>query len=118
MPRDPTPRPSLGIVVGTLLLEGQPSEGQTMYLVKVIKPEGDNTLGVAALDPVNDPRVDSDGLGYFLFLDVEPARYGLGILSPGGPVLIRGDDGREIIVTVEAGETVALGDVHIVPFGQ
>ena len=89
-----------------------------MYLAKVIKPEGENTLGVAALDPVHDPRVESDEFGYFAFTDVEPGRYGLGIMSPGGPVLIRGEDGREILATVEAGETVSLGNVHIVPFGQ
>ncbi len=118
LPRNHTPKPSLGVVVGTLWIGEEPAGGQTMYLAEVIQPQGDSSMGVAALDPVNDPRVESDASGYFVFLDVEPGQYGLGIMSPGGPVLVRGDDSREILANVEAGKTVALGDVHIVPFGQ
>jgi len=89
-----------------------------MYLAAVIRPEGENTIGVAALDPVNDPRVETDASGFFVFLDVTPGQYGLGIMSPVGPVLIRGADGREIIAEVQAGQITDLGTVRIVPFTQ
>ena len=107
------------MVQGTLVLDGQPpAESHMMYLARVIKPQGDDSLGVAALDPVNDPRAEPDASGYFVFLDVPPGQYGLGIMSPSGPVLIRGEDGSEILITVQAGRSVDLGDIHIVPFGQ
>jgi hypothetical protein len=115
-PLDLTPPPDLGIVVGALSLEGQPAPGHTMYLAAVISSgEG---MEMAALDPANDPRAESDGAGYFVFLDVPPGRYGLGISSPVGPLLIRGADGDEIIAEVLAGQVTDLGTVRIVPFGE
>ncbi len=114
--RDNTPQPGLGIVEGMLTLDGKPAAGQVMYLAAIIRQEGES-MGVAALDPANDPRVESDTTGYFVFLDVEPQRYALGILSPGGPVLIQ-RDGVEIIAEVQAGQVTSLGTVQIVPFTQ
>lgn len=116
LPHDNTPQPGLGIVEGMLTLGGEPAAGQVMYLAAIIRPEGEG-MGIAALDPANDPRVESDATGYFVFLDVEPQRYALGIMSPGGPVLIQ-QDGAEIIAEVEAGQVIDLGTVQIVPFSQ
>jgi len=117
LPRDATPQPDLGIVQGLLSMDGEPAAGRMMYLAKVIRPGGES-VGMAALDPVNDPRVESDRSGYFGFLDVPPGEYALGINSPIGPVLIRGADGREIIVEVQAGQTFDLETVQIVPFTE
>jgi hypothetical protein len=115
LPRDNTPQPDLGIVEGMLTLNGEPAAGRVMYLAAIIRPEGEEGMGVAALDPANDPRVETDATGYFVFLDVEPERYALGILSPGGPVLIQ-QGGAEIIAEVRAGQVTDLGTVQIVPF--
>lgn len=115
LPRDNTPQPGLGIVQGMLTMNGEPAAGQVMYLATIIRPEGEEGMGVAALDAANDPRVESDATGYFVFLDVEPQRYALGILSPGGPVLIQ-QGGAEIIAEVQAGQVTDLGTVKIVPF--
>ena len=117
LPRDVTPLPDLGIVQGLLSMDGEPAAGRMMYLAKVIRP-GDESVGMAALDPVNDPRVESDRSGYFCFLDVLPGEYALGINSPIGPVLIRGADEREIVVEVRAGQTSDLETVRIVPFAK
>jgi hypothetical protein len=116
LPRDHTPQPDLGIVYGMLSMQGQPAVGQVLYLASIIHTEAE--LEVAALDPVQDPRAESDASGYFAFLDVQPGRYALGIGSPGGPVLIRGEDGDEIIAEVQAGQSTDLGTIKIVPFGQ
>ena len=117
LPRDNTPQPDLGIVQGMLSLEGEPAAGHMLYLAAIIVPEGD-AMGVAALDPVNDPRVESDATGYFVFLDVAPGRYALGINSPAGPILIRGGDSKEIIAQVVAGQVTDLGTVRIVSFTE
>ena len=116
LPRDHTPSPDLGIVQGELELEGEPAAERTMYLAPLVSTGGE--MEVAALDPVTDPRAESDASGYFVFLDVEPGRYALGINSPIGPVLIRGDDGGEILAEVEGGQITDLGVVQIVSFNE
>lgn len=115
-PVELTPAPGLGIVKGVLLLEGEPAAERTMYLAALIA-SGEN-MEVAALNPVEDDRAESDTSGTFVFVDVEPGRYALGINSPIGPVLIRGEDGMEILAEVEAGQVVDLGEVWIVPFAE
>jgi len=113
--RDPTPKPDLGAVRGILLLNGKPAGGHVLYLATIIRLESEG-MGIAALDPARDPRAESDASGYFVFLDVAPGRYALGIMSPVGPVLINGTDGKEILAEVQAGQVLDLGDVKIVPF--
>lgn len=115
LPRDAAPKADLGIVSGTLTQNGQPAGGHMMYLAGVIhSSEG---FDVAALDAVNDPRIESDASGYFAFLDVKPGTYALGILSPVGPVLFQ-RDGAEIVIEVQAGQILDLGPIKIVPFVQ
>jgi hypothetical protein len=75
-------------------------------------------MDVAALDPVNDPRAEPDATGTFVFVDVAPGHYALGMDSPFGPVVILGEDGDAIEAEVEAGQVTDLGSVRIVPFGQ
>ena len=113
-PLDLTPAPGTGLVQGLLLLEGKPAPERTLYLAPLIA--SGEEMEIAALDPVEDDRAESDGSGVFVFVDVEPGRYALGINSPIGPVLIRGDDGDEIVAEVVAGEIVDLEVVRIVPF--
>ena len=115
LPRDHTPLPDSGVVHGMLLVDDEPAVERVMYLASVINTGGDG-MGVAELDPVTAPRAESDASGYFVFLDVAPGQYALGINSPIGAVLIRGVDGQEIIAEVQAGETLDLGTVQIVPF--
>jgi hypothetical protein len=74
-------------------------------------------MEVASLDPAQDPRTETDASGYFAFLDVQPGRYALGIASPGGPVLFQ-QDGDEIIAEVQAGQSIDLGTIGFVPFGE
>jgi hypothetical protein len=111
--RDHTPKPDLGIVEGLLSLNGQPAPEFVLYLAPIIATREE--MEIASLDAVTDPRAQTDGSGYFAFVDVSPGRYALGIASPAGPVLIR-IDGLEIIAEVEAGEITDLSIVPIKPF--
>lgn len=117
--RNPTPEPETGNVQGILTMNRKPAQGRTLYLAKLIhSASGDTGIGgVAALDPVNDPRAESDMSGYFVFLNVPPGKYALGTNSPIGPVLIN-RDGEEIYAEVEAGEVTDIGKIVIVPFDQ
>jgi len=116
LPRDHTPQPGLGIVQGILVINGEPAVGRVLYLAPIIQPSGEG-MGVAALDPVADPRATSDASGYFVFLDVQPGQYALGINSPIGPVLIN-QSGEEILTQVQADQVADLGNVPIVPFHE
>jgi hypothetical protein len=113
---DLTPAPGTGLVQGLLLLDGEPAAERTLYLAPLIASGAE--LEIVALDPVEDDRAESDASGAFLFVDVEPGRYALGINSPIGPVLIRAGDGDEIVAEVVAGEIVDLDVVVIVPFSE
>jgi hypothetical protein len=110
----PTSDPTLGTVQGTLLVDGQPPDQDTLYLAEVVASgEG---IGVAALDPARAPRAHPDAAGDFTFYNVPPGSYSLSILSPVGPVLIRTEDDTEITVEVEAGETSDLGVIDVPSF--
>ena len=115
--RNPTPEPGSGTVQGVLTMHAKPAAGRILYLAAVIQTAGEGIGGVAALDPVNDPRAESDASGYFVFLNVPPGRYALGINSPVGPVLIN-QKGREIMTEVQADQIADLETVQIVPFAQ
>ncbi len=111
-----TPKPGQGLVRGLLYLGDQPAPERVLYLASIISSGGD--VEIAALDAVSDPRTETDGAGRFVFLDIAPGRYALGINSPVGPVLIRGADGDEITAEVTADQIVDLGTVTIVSFNE
>jgi hypothetical protein len=90
---------------------GAPASDQTLYLARLIKgAEGE--LELAALDPTVAPRAKSDEQGAFIFIDVPPMTYALGLATPLGPMLVQ-IDGKEIVFTVEAGQTLELDSIPI-----
>jgi len=98
-------------------MQGQPASGHVVYLAEVIRQEGEG-MGLAALDAVTAPRAESDASGYFVFLDVPPARYALGILGPSGPLMVLQASGKEILTQVEPGQIYDLGEIQLTPFVQ
>lgn len=112
--REQTPQLGKGNVEGELVINGGPATNHVLYLASVIKASEDS-IGVAALDPVHDPRTESDSSGYFVFLDVPPGQYVLGINSPVGPILIN-RNGKEIKAQVEENDIFDLGTIEIIPF--
>ena len=98
-------------------MTGEPAAGRLVYLAAIIHREGEG-MGVAALDVSTAPQAESDALGYFVFLNVPPANYALGILGPTGPLLILQATGKEILITVDAGQVYELGEIQLTPFAQ
>ena len=113
--RDPTPVPGRGNVQGVLTIDGKPVAGRTLYLASIVDVDSPEMSGVASLDAVTAPRAESDRSGYFCFLDVQPAKYALGIDSPIGPVLIK-RGASEIVAKVKENKITDLGEVKIVAF--
>ncbi|MBN1317884.1 MAG: hypothetical protein JXA42_20535 [Anaerolineales bacterium] len=114
IPQDQTPQPDTGNVQGELVISGGPATSRVLYLAKVIKA-GADSMGVASLDPIRDPRAESDSAGFFVFLNVVPGQYVLGINSPAGPILIN-RNGKEIKAEVKPNEILDLGKIEIIPF--
>jgi hypothetical protein len=112
----PTPAPGKGIVIGVLLRDnlGLPLEAMTktrLYLGPVKTTTGGERFvsHSANVDPVTFTGED----GTFIFTDIEPGSYGLIVATPISSVLMRHhDSGEEVVFTVEAGETVDLGELH------
>jgi hypothetical protein len=110
----PTSLPTMGTVRGIVLYQATnaPAPDQTLYLARLIKSTTGGELELAALDPAVAPRAVSDGQGSFIFTDVPPDTYALGLATALGPVLIQ-TGGKEMVFAVEAGKTIELGSVHI-----
>ncbi len=114
LPPDLTPKPDLGLAQGTLKIDGVLAPGETLYLAPMVATG--ESMGVAGLNTDSDPRAATDETGTFTFLDVPPGQYALAVISPFGPVVIKGPDGKEIVIDVEAGELTELGAIAISAF--
>lgn len=110
----PTPKPDLSLVQGTLRMDGMLAPDQTLYLVPIMV--ADEEMSVAGLNTATDPRAGTDETGTFTFLDVPPGSYALAIMSPVGPVVIRGADDREIVIEARAGELTELDEISMPAF--
>jgi hypothetical protein len=114
LPPNLTPKPDWGLVQGTLTIEDTLAQRETLYLAPMVA--SGESMGVAGLNTDTDPRAATDGTGTFTFVDVPPGQYALAIISPFGPVVINGPDGKEIVVQVQAGDLTELGVIDITAF--
>lgn len=108
----PTMDPQLGYASGRLLLNNKPVNGMTLDLAEVIVDKSGNDI-VAGLDRVNSPSVVTDNQGRFAFINIKAGRYAL-ILDLITSQFLLSYPGREdpIIIQVEVGKTVDLGDLN------
>lgn len=129
IPEDPTPdvsydpivvpQPSsseVGNVTGTLYRHdssGQktPLIASTVYLAKVIKGN-DGSEAMVELNAEIAPKAQTNGLGQFVFTDVEPGRYGLMLQTLRGSVLLNNpSDGSRMVLEISGGKIVDLGEM-------
>jgi hypothetical protein len=111
----PTSLPDMGTVTGLLVEETtqEPLGDYVLYLAKMLKSSSEG-LSVAALDATADPRAVTNAAGKFVFVNVAPESYALALLTPTGPALIKdAKTEKEVLLSVEAGETVDLGPVYV-----
>jgi hypothetical protein len=111
----PTSLPTNGTVSGFLIEETtqESLSDCVLYLAKILKTSSEG-LSVTALDATTDPRAITDVAGKFTFVNVPPESYALALLTPTGPALIKeAKTEKEVLLSVEAGETVDLGPVYV-----
>lgn len=102
----------LGMVTGTMQLQGKPVRGVLLGLANVLK-DANGTEIATSYDPVGGPQTTTRQDGSFTFNNVKPGRYGLIyanlpetylLLVPGNPKIQ-----QAILVTVTAGQQSDLG---------
>ena len=111
----PTSLPTMGTVTGLLVDEAtqKPLGDRVLYLAKMLKTSSEG-MSVAALDATTDPRATTDAAGKFTFVNVPPESYALALLTPIGPAVFKeAKTEKEVIFSVEAGDTVDLGPVYV-----
>ncbi|HBY95640.1 MAG: hypothetical protein M5U01_11170 [Ardenticatenaceae bacterium] len=116
----PTAAPERGVVHGLLRREVQetPINDVDLYLAEII-PGDSNVMRVAGLDTNAAPHAMTNTNGEFVFSDVEPGEYALALVTPIGSMLVPDPKtpGRDILFTLEAGQTLDLGTLHaILPY--
>ncbi len=82
-----------------------------VYLAPVMYEE-DGTPAVASLDSQHDPASSTDENGYFTFTNIPPGEYGFVIYYGVTHYLIRDEAGEQVMITVEADQSIDLGELH------
>jgi hypothetical protein len=89
----------------------EPLAGYNLYLGNILQNnEGNESL--VELDRGTAPKAQLNALGEFVFVDVPAGRYGLMIdLVRGAALLNDPDDGSDLIVEIQGGQIVDLGEM-------
>ncbi|HZD58198.1 MAG TPA: hypothetical protein VE136_15820 [Anaerolineales bacterium] len=107
----PTPDPQAGSVSGRILRGSDPAGDITLYLAEVLKDSQGNEL-IASFSKADSPRTDTDLEGYFTFNNILPGKYGLVLDTVVDSYLLHyPDDDKEIIIAVEKGKEVNIGEL-------
>ena len=92
---------------------GRPVRTQLVLLADLIPVTGGTLEGafVPALHAATAPGAQTDENGRVVIPNVAPGRYGVILMTPTGPMLLASeeDDGRGLLVEVEAGKLTDLG---------
>lgn len=116
----PAATESAGVVHGRIVREVGDAPilgGVELYLAEII-PSDTEVMRVAGLDTNEAPKATLSITGEFVFADVPPGEYAIALVTPVSQMLITDkENGRDLLVTVEANSTVDLGTLPVnVPF--
>lgn len=111
----PTPPTSdMGTVGGVALRQTveqpNPLNGGALFLAEVRYYDGKPVMGV--LDEDTAPRATVDAQGFFVFTNVPPGNYVLVYATPMGSIVLKNPQtGADMIIEVEGGAVVDLGEL-------
>ena len=107
------PDPTKGSASGILMLENNQGASSVanaiLYLAETLRGDsGEESL--AAFDRVRSPRTQTDDQGRFVFMNVQPGKYGLVLDTVVNSYLLLWPGEQEaILIEISKGETVDLG---------
>lgn len=112
----PTPQPDTGVVSGVLIREVTdqgfiPLTPRGLYLARILQ----NDSGEQALMRRGDdaPQAQLLPTGIFIFNDVPPEIYGIIIDVGFAQFPLEDEEGAQIVITVEPGQSIDLGQVFV-----
>jgi hypothetical protein len=107
-----TSDPQMGSVLGKLLINNSPVINISLYLAEVIKDASGRDI-VAGLEPAKAPYAETDDQGNFAFINIPAGRYALILDVVINQYLLHDPNTNDpIIVQVESGNEVSLGDLN------
>lgn len=93
---------------------GEPAARMLIYLGELspVSLEGEETH-IVSMNPDSSPTTETDEQGCFAFQDVEPDTYAIVMWTPRNSwVVSNPDTDKDILITVEANEITALGEIE------
>jgi hypothetical protein len=85
--------------------------GFYLYLGDILQ-NNEGAESLVELDRENSPKARLNAMGEFVFVDVPPGRYGLMLDLVRGAVLLNDpDDGSDMIVEIQGGQVMDLGEM-------
>lgn len=107
-----TADPQLGIIGGRLLRNNMPVSDVALDLAEVMKDNTGKDI-IAGLDRAKSPNTATDSQGTFVFINVKTGRYALILDIITNQFLLHYPGSEDpIIIQVEAGKEVNLGDLN------
>ncbi len=108
-----TPEPGKAILRGRVVVQSNFLLGE-LYLGKVI-PTSDPNVELVELDESSSPRAIIDrATGAFIFLNVDPGKYGLIAWEPMRSVLVKDPQtGSTLFITLSVGQVKDIGTLFI-----
>lgn len=108
---DAPAQPGTGAVKAEIRrFDGSPIKGVIVYAALI---EDRGGMRLSAVDPLLDPKAETDGNGQFVIKNLKPGDYALATQSPVGIIMPHSKEGTTIIYKVEADKTTDLGRLDV-----
>lgn len=91
-------------------LDGTTMKGILIYAAFIENRDG---VRLSAVDPLLDPKAETDAEGRFVIRNLKPGEYALATQSPVGIIMPHGPQGKAVLYQVEAGKTTDLGRLDV-----
>ena len=110
-PTDAPVQPGTGVLKAEIhRFDGSPIKGVIVYAALI---EDRGGMRLSAVDPLLDPRAETDGNGQFVIKNLKPGDYALATQSPVGIIMPHNTQGATVTYQVEADKTTDLGRVDV-----
>ena len=111
----PEPKADLGVITGKVIERGtnQIYLAPTLILGELTYADNPSAPPLVGFSEKTDPKAIQDQSGKFVFEDIKPGKYSIVVWTPMSQTLVSDGEGKTVLITVEAGKVIDLGDVYV-----